>query len=87
MLTGFAEVCDVVTFEFENLPADAIAYLAEPQAGAPRRRMRLQMTQDRLDAKRHFVESLGLQTAPFFAVSSAEQARESVCQDRRARRS
>ena len=34
MLTGFAEICDVITFEFENLPADAIAHLAEPEAGA-----------------------------------------------------
>ena len=25
----FADVCDVITFEFENLPAHAIAYLAE----------------------------------------------------------
>ena len=29
MLAGLANVCDVVTFEFENLPADAIAFLAD----------------------------------------------------------
>src|ERR1700753_93430 len=28
MLTGFAEICDVITFEFENLPAQSLAYLA-----------------------------------------------------------
>ena len=34
MLTGFAEICDAITFEFENLPADSIAYLAEPEAAS-----------------------------------------------------
>src|SRR5580698_9220156 len=29
MLEGMARVCDVVTFEFENLPADSIAFLAD----------------------------------------------------------
>jgi 5-(carboxyamino)imidazole ribonucleotide synthase len=73
MLTGFAEVCDAVTFEFENLPAHAIAHLeslvpVRPGAGA------LATTQDRLSEKT-FVEKLGLKTAPFFEVSSEEQAR------------
>jgi len=73
MLAGFAEVCDAVTFEFENLPAHAIAHVAErvpvrPGANA------LAMTQDRLTEK-DFVEKLGLKTAPFFDVTSAEQAR------------
>ena len=74
MLAGFAEVCDAVTFEFENLPAHAIAHVAErvpvrPGANA------LAMTQDRLTEKT-FVETLGLKTAPFFNVTSVEQARE-----------
>ena len=38
-LAGFADACDVVTFEFENLPAHAIAHLARACAGASRRRM------------------------------------------------
>jgi 5-(carboxyamino)imidazole ribonucleotide synthase len=71
-LAGLAHVCDVVTFEFENLPADAIAFLAErvpvrPGAAA------LATTQDRFTEK-SFVAGLGLKTAPFFAVSSAEDA-------------
>jgi 5-(carboxyamino)imidazole ribonucleotide synthase len=74
MLAGFAEACDVVTFEFENLPAHAIAHLAERVPVRPGAHA-LAMTQDRLTEKT-FVEKLGLKTAPFFEVSSAEQARE-----------
>ena len=40
------------------------------------------MTQDRLTEKT-FVEKLGLKTAPFFEVSSAEQAREAFAQAER----
>jgi 5-(carboxyamino)imidazole ribonucleotide synthase len=73
-LTKFVAGCDAVTFEFENLPAHAIAHLeslvpVRPGASA------LAITQDRLSEKT-FVEKLGLKTAPFFEVSSEEQARE-----------
>jgi 5-(carboxyamino)imidazole ribonucleotide synthase len=72
MLTGFAEVCDAVTFEFENLPAHAIAHLAARVPVRPGAHA-LAVTQDRLSEKA-FVEKLGLKTAPFFDVSSADQA-------------
>jgi len=74
MLTALAEVCDAVTFEFENLPAHAIAHLAERVWVAPGAHA-LAMTQDRLTEKT-FVETLGLKTAPFFDMSSAAQARD-----------
>jgi 5-(carboxyamino)imidazole ribonucleotide synthase len=74
MLSAFAEVCDAVTFEFENLPAHAIAHLAERVVVRPGAHA-LAMTQDRLTEKT-FVEKLGLKTAPFFDVSSSAQARE-----------
>jgi 5-(carboxyamino)imidazole ribonucleotide synthase len=73
MLTGFAAVCDAVTFEFENLPAHAIAHLAELVPVRPGAHA-LAMTQDRLTEKT-FVEKLGLKTAPFFDVASADDAR------------
>ena len=73
MLAGFADACDAVTFEFENLPAHAIAHLAERVPVRPGAHA-LAMTQDRLTEK-SFVETLGLKTAPFFDVTSAEQAR------------
>ena len=73
-LGRFADACDVVTFEFENLPAHAIAHLAQHVPVRPGAHA-LAMTQDRLTEKT-FVEKLGLKTAPFFEVSSAAQARE-----------
>ncbi len=74
MLAALGDACDVVTFEFENLPAHAIAHLAEHVVVRPGAHA-LAMTQDRLTEKT-FVEKLGLKTAPFFEVSSAQQARE-----------
>src|SRR6185312_404186 len=47
MLTGFAEICDVITFEFENLPAESIAYLASLKPVRPGQKA-LETTQDRL---------------------------------------
>jgi 5-(carboxyamino)imidazole ribonucleotide synthase len=73
-LARFADACDVVTFEFENLPAHAIAHLGEHVPVFPGAHA-LAVTQDRLSEK-SFVEKLGLKTAPFFEVSSEAQARE-----------
>src|SRR3954471_15316752 len=77
-LAAFADACDVVTFEFENLPAHAIAQLAQHVSVRPGAHA-LATTQDRLSEK-SFVEKLGLKTAPFFEVSSAAQAREAFAQ-------
>ena len=74
MLGRFAQSCDAVTFEFENLPAHAIAHLASRVPVRPGAHA-LATTQDRLTEKT-FVANLGLKTAPFFEVSSAAQARE-----------
>jgi 5-(carboxyamino)imidazole ribonucleotide synthase len=73
-LARFADACDAVTFEFENLPAHAIAHLARHVPVRPGAHA-LAITQDRLSEKA-FVEKLGLKTAPFFEVSSAAQAGE-----------
>jgi 5-(carboxyamino)imidazole ribonucleotide synthase len=72
-LCTFADRCDAVTFEFENLPAHAIAALAEKVWVAPGARA-LAITQDRLSEK-SFIAGLGLKTAPFREVSTPEQAR------------
>ena len=73
MLTGFAEICDVITFEFENLPTDTIQYLASLKPVNPNTSA-LAITQDRLREKA-FVESLGLATAPFAEVNTEVGAR------------
>ncbi|WP_033924877.1 5-(carboxyamino)imidazole ribonucleotide synthase [Sphingomonas sp. 35-24ZXX] len=70
-LTAFAQSCDVVTYEFENVPVgplDAIAGLV-PLRPSPRA---LEIAQSRIDEKR-FVAALGGRTAPFgFAETEAE---------------
>jgi 5-(carboxyamino)imidazole ribonucleotide synthase len=78
MLTGFAEICDVITFEFENLPVEAIAHLANLKPVRPGQKA-LEITQDRLTEK-NFVQSLGLKTAPFADVSSIDDAKAAFAQ-------
>jgi 5-(carboxyamino)imidazole ribonucleotide synthase len=88
-LVAFAKTCDVVTYEFENVPrrtAEVVGSLAPlfPDADA------LATTQDRLTEKT-FVTSLGIATAPFRAVASlgdlgravAEIGRPAVLKTRR----
>ncbi|MBL6852022.1 MAG: 5-(carboxyamino)imidazole ribonucleotide synthase [Alphaproteobacteria bacterium] len=68
----FARACDVVTFEFENVPAATAEHLAEVVPVLPGAKA-LALTQDRLEEKT-FVRSLGLQTSPFMAVATPEEA-------------
>ena len=67
-LRGFAEACDVITFEFENIPADALDLLSGTTPLYPDRRA-LEVSQDRMIEK-SFLRDLGLETAPFSAVTS-----------------
>ncbi|KQP07995.1 phosphoribosylaminoimidazole carboxylase [Methylobacterium sp. Leaf99] len=69
-LTRFAAGVDVVTYEFENIPAAAAEALAakaplRPNAGA------LATTQDRL-AEKTFINDLGIETAPFRIVDTPD---------------
>ena len=75
-LSALANVCHAVTFEFENIPAEAMAFLAENVPVRPNPAA-LATTQDRL-AEKSFVAALGLKTAPFFEVSSAEAGARSA---------
>lgn len=62
-LSAFAASVDVVTFEFENVPAEALDALeAEAPVHPPRRA--LAISQDRLNEKK-FLTELGLTTAPW----------------------
>lgn len=70
-LVALAQLAQAVTTEFENVPADALEQLAEtticrPAAGAVR------IGQDRIREK-EFLRSLGLATADFVPVRSAEE--------------
>jgi 5-(carboxyamino)imidazole ribonucleotide synthase len=72
-LTKFAEACDVVTFEWENVPVATVEHIAKTRAVYPSATT-LGVTQDRFDEK-SFVTSLGLKTAPFSKIDSANDAR------------
>jgi 5-(carboxyamino)imidazole ribonucleotide synthase len=67
-LAAFAAEVDVVTYEFENVPAATAAFLAArvPVRPGPRS---LEVSQDRLTEKT-FLADLGIPTAPFRAVDT-----------------
>src|SRR6478752_5097815 len=67
-LADFARRCDVVTFDFENAPADTAQWLSERTHVFPNARA-LAVAQDRLAEKSLFRE-LGLETAPFATVDT-----------------
>ncbi len=62
-LHRFAAACDVITFEFENIPAPALDILSAQTPLSPSRRA-LEVSQDRL-VEKTFLTDLGLTTAPF----------------------
>lgn len=68
-LRKFADAVDLITFEFENIPAAALDLLSTSRPLFPTR-VALETSQDRLTEKR-FLTGLGLQTAPFAAVEDA----------------
>ena len=65
-LDRFAADVDVVTYEFENVPAETATFLAARVPVLPDPKI-LATTQDRL-VEKTFVGSLGIPTAPFAAV-------------------
>jgi 5-(carboxyamino)imidazole ribonucleotide synthase len=69
-LRGFAQSCDLITYEFENIPAPALDVLAETTPLFPDRRA-LETSQDRLTEKT-FLAGLGLATAPFAAIQGPD---------------
>ncbi|MCF7698115.1 5-(carboxyamino)imidazole ribonucleotide synthase [Loktanella sp. M215] len=68
-LTRFAEACDVITYEFENIPTAALDTIEALRPIHPPRRA-LATSQDRLTEKA-FLQSLGLTVAPFADVTDA----------------
>jgi 5-(carboxyamino)imidazole ribonucleotide synthase len=75
-LDRFAADVDVVTYEFENVPAETAAFLAARVAVVPDPAI-LATTQDRL-AEKNFVTSLGIPTAPFAEISSPADLKTAV---------
>ena len=73
-LAEFARAVDVVTYEFENIPADAVTLLSSMRPVRPNAAA-LAALQDRVVEKR-FIRGLGIETAPFAAVESEAGARD-----------
>jgi 5-(carboxyamino)imidazole ribonucleotide synthase len=72
-LADFAGSVDVVTFEFENVPASALDVL-EPLVPVRPTRRALAIAQDRLDEK-DFLAGLGLRPAPYAPVETEDELR------------
>lgn len=69
-LTQLASLCDVVTYEFENVPVSAAEFLAQKVAVYPPPEA-LSAAQDRLTEKT-FLNNCGIPTADYRAVDSQE---------------
>ncbi len=67
-LNRFISVCDVVTYEFENLPLQTVQYIEKDKSVYPSSKA-LEITQDRLFEKQ-FLQKQGIHTASWYAVDS-----------------
>ncbi len=75
-LTAFASRCDVVTYEFENVPCAAAEAMASKAPVYPPPRA-LEVSQDRV-VEKEFLQSLGIDTPAFRAASSEAELLEAV---------
>jgi len=73
-LTAFAKSVDVVTYEFENVPADSAKIVSDITLLRPGVKA-LAIAQDRLSEK-NFLRDCGVETAPFIAFSTKEELEE-----------
>lgn len=69
-LARFAAAVDVVTLEWENVPPDSVAALAEMVPVRPGAAV-LEVTRDRI-AEKSFINGLGIETAPWRPARSAD---------------
>ena len=70
LLAELAKKADVITYEFENVPAKVAAFLAEQTQVYPAPNA-LEVAQDRL-VEKNFFQQLNIQTAPYAEVDSLQ---------------
>lgn len=75
-LAAFAAAVDVVTFEFENIPADSVRVLAERVPVRPNWRV-LETAQDR-QLEKSFFNGIGIETAPWRPVDDLASLKAAV---------
>jgi 5-(carboxyamino)imidazole ribonucleotide synthase len=73
-LRRFGEQCDVVTYEFENLPVEPLSVLGDKLRPGTRS---LAVAQDRAEEK-GFIEGTGARVAPWRAVDSLDDVRSAM---------
>ena len=76
-LAAFADACDVITYEFENVPAAAVERLLALGAEVAPGAKALAVAQDRVEEKT-FLNSVGARTVAFAAVETAAEVAEAV---------
>lgn len=75
-LETFALDANVITLEFENIPAPTLAFLSERRPVRPHARA-LEISQDRR-LEKDFFRSLGIETAPWFPVESPQDLHQAL---------
>ncbi|KLT18842.1 phosphoribosylaminoimidazole carboxylase [Neobacillus vireti] len=70
-ISRLAEICDVITYEFENIDAETLGWLCE-QAYVPQGKELLTITQDRIKEKTA-IQQAGIEVAPFEVITSVEE--------------
>ena len=75
-LTAFAEACDVVTYEFENIPTEALDLIERFRPIRPGREA-LRVSQDRL-VEKEWLSGLGLNVAPYAPVEDAASLSKAI---------
>lgn len=71
-LRQFADSCDVITYEFENIPVETVAFLVSLGATVRPGAKSLETSQDRLTEKR-FLNEIGIETGAYEAVGSVAE--------------
>ena len=71
-LKAFSEMCDFISYEFENIPIKTVDYLEKlkPDTVFPKKQL-LEVSQDRI-VEKSFLNDLGIETADWKAICSAE---------------
>jgi len=75
-LKAFANSVDIITYEFENIPTEALDLLEAHRPIHPNRRA-LAISQDRMTEK-DFLNTLGLATAPYAAIDSPDDLQQAL---------
>ncbi|WP_057896909.1 5-(carboxyamino)imidazole ribonucleotide synthase [Liquorilactobacillus oeni] len=75
-LQTFAERCDLVTYESENVPADVIAFI-EQYTVVPQGKEALEISQDRL-LERAFLEQVNVNIAPYATIVSLDDVYQAI---------